>query len=130
MRRKGLVKYIIAVIVITVVSLFVLLIWTFKLSSEDITMVTVQYQTKLVTIEDKDKIKEFCDQFSNAKFTLKGMNTGKGWMYWVRCYDSKGNIRYSFTTLTTNTIDSNSLLYKAKDSNFNASFIDEFFQSK
>lgn len=128
MKKKIIKRVSILFIIIGIVSLLYILFGEYKVKPEGISKVTVRWRTHEITINNKDEIKELCHLVTKSRFSLRRLNTGKGWGYLLKFYNSSGNIQYSFTTVGTNSIDSNSLLYQAKGLDLTKSFLDDLFK--
>lgn len=102
---------------------------TFKLRADDISKVTIQYKLNYVTLDKPEELKKFNDIFMENKFTLHGSAMGrKGWIYWIKCYDSKGTMLHNFTILNKNLIINHELFYKAKGDGIDLSYFQELFK--
>lgn len=101
---------------------------TFKLRTDDISKVTIQYKLNYVTIDNPEELKKFNDIFMENKFTLHGSAMGrKGWTYWIKCYNSEGTMLHNFTILDKNRIINHDLFYKAKGDGIDLSYFKELF---
>lgn len=126
MKKKVMKRVIIIIVIISAIALLYLWIGNFNVSAVQVAKITVQWQTQEITIDQKDKIQEFCKHINETNFKLKGYSTGKGWKYWVKCYDSTGNKTSSFV-IVGDTVINHNLIYGTSKGKFNDNFIDKLF---
>jgi hypothetical protein len=83
----------------------------FVLDLENISYITVQYKTQVVTLKDDKHLNEFKNDFHNIKFNYDKNSLGrKGWIYNIKCY-SDDSLVYNFYVISKDTILYNGEFY-------------------
>ncbi|HWT73534.1 MAG TPA: hypothetical protein VN258_02275 [Mobilitalea sp.] len=126
----------IALVVISTVIIFSLFITVqylntknFKIETKDIVKVTVQYKMNKVIIEEPEKLQMFFDNINNIDFILNNIAIGsKGWLFWIKCYNSADKLIYDFTIQSDNIIKYNSWFYKAANDSIDLSYFENIFK--
>lgn len=128
-------KKVATLIIICIVGIIIAILFqnsnfnNFKFETKDIVKVTIQHKNNKVTIEDTVDLNEFCNKFSDIKFALDKSAIGyKGWMYWIKCYDSNDKLIYDFTIQTEDIITYNNWFYMANESSIDYSYMMNIFE--
>jgi hypothetical protein len=113
MKSKLILLFSLLVIFSFIIIVHYISIKNIRIKTKDIVKVTVQYRTNRVLIEDPDDLQIFYDNI-NKDFKLHNLAIGrKGWIFWIKCYDSNDKLVYNFTILSDNLIKFNGWFYKS-----------------
>jgi len=99
----------------------------FRIETKDIARITVQYKLNKVVIGNPQDLHMFYDNIIKD-YKLHSLALGsKGWIYWVKCYDSDGKLIYDFTIQSDKLIKINGWFYEASDGVINLNYFRDLF---
>jgi hypothetical protein len=94
----------------------------FVIDRKDISSITIRYKTKLITLEDDNKVQEFINNITKVEYNFKSSAMGhKGWMYNVSCY-SDSKLLYNFYIVSQDTIVYHNNFYTTGSDNLNMDY--------
>ncbi|WOO34638.1 hypothetical protein R2R35_12585 [Anaerocolumna sp. AGMB13020] len=129
MSKKSL-KLISALILIIILILFFYknsINRVFVIDLENISYVTIQYKTQVVTLKEDKNLNEFKNDFHNIKFNYdKNALGSKGWIYNIKCY-SDDSLVYNFQVISNDTILYNGKFYITNRGNININYLSTLF---